>query len=106
MRPWAEAICFRLASHLLFNVRGNAILGLGHIARTCRQLDLSRALPVISLGLSDPHDYVRGQADSAASDLHTYLGVVVPGYDTELTNRVVALAQDLLEFNGTLRTDE
>lgn len=33
-------------------------------------------------------------------------GVVVPGYDTELTNRVVALAQDLLEFNGTLRTDE
>jgi hypothetical protein len=31
---WAEEICLALAQHPHFNVRGNAILGMGHIART------------------------------------------------------------------------
>jgi len=47
-QAWAERVCFELAGHPNFNVRGNALLGLGHIARTCRQLDLSRAMPLIA----------------------------------------------------------
>lgn len=74
-REWAEEICYRLASHPDFNVRGNAVLGLGHIARTCRALNLPVALPVISRALTDAHDYVRGQAECAAEDLQTYLNV-------------------------------
>ena len=30
---WVESICLRLANHTNFNVRGNAVLGFGHIAR-------------------------------------------------------------------------
>jgi len=43
-REWAEGICFQLARHPNFNVRGNAILGLGHIAHTCRALNTEAAL--------------------------------------------------------------
>ncbi|ALV09194.1 HEAT repeat domain-containing protein [Roseateles depolymerans] len=93
-QAWAEGVCFSLAGHQDFNVRGNAILGLGHIARTCRTLNLERAVPLIAKALADPHDYVRGQADSAACDLQLYLGVAVPGYDTshaeELVNAIEA----------------
>jgi len=77
-REWAEGICFQLARHPNFNVRGNAILGLGHIARTCRALNTEAALPLISQALADPHAYVRGHAVEAASDLLVYLNVRVP----------------------------
>lgn len=97
VQEWAEAICFNLASHPDFNVRGNAILSLGHIARTCRRLSLERAVPLIASALSDPHEYVRGHASSAACDLQVYLGVEVPGYDTahteELSKAVEGLRQ-------------
>lgn len=76
-REWAEAICYKLSDHPDFTVRGNAVLGLGHIARTCGSLDLARAVPIISRALSDPHAYVRGQADSAASDVQVYLKVQI-----------------------------
>lgn len=79
-REWAEEICFKLANHPNFNVRGNAILGLGHIARTCRELNLERAIPVISHALADQDPFVRGHADDAASDLKVFLGVSVPGH--------------------------
>lgn len=68
-RQWAEEICFTLAEHPHFNVRGNAILGLGHIARKCRSLNLERAIPLITQALADPDEYVRGHAYDAASDL-------------------------------------
>ena len=100
-QAWAEEICFRLVDHPHFNVRGNAILGLGHIARTCRQLDLSRALPVISQALSDSHKYVRGHAGSAACDLHMYLVVAVPGYDLAHTDALVSIAKELLAQRAT-----
>jgi hypothetical protein len=74
-RAWAEDICCRLANHPHFNVRGNAVLGLGHIARTCRELNLAVAAPIISQALTDPHDFVRGQAECAAEDLLVYLNV-------------------------------
>lgn len=77
---WAEKICLQLASHPHFNVRGNAVLGLGHIARTCRALNLELAVPVIAVALHDPHDFVRGHAFTAAENLNTYLGVKVPGF--------------------------
>lgn len=77
---WAEKICLQLAGHEHFNVRGNAVLGLGHIARTCRTLNLDLAVPVIAEAMHDPHDFVRGHALSAAEELNTYLGVKVPGY--------------------------
>jgi hypothetical protein len=77
-RGWAEEICFRLAAHPNFNVRGNAILGLGHIARTCRALNLERTIPIISHALTDQDPFVRGQAEGAADDLKVFLGVSVP----------------------------
>lgn len=95
-QAWAERICFELAGHPDFNVRGNALLGLGHIARTCHQLDLSRAMPLISQALSDPHEYVHGHANDAACDLQMYMGVVVPGYDASRTD-------DLIETINNLR---
>lgn len=78
-REWAERICIALASHESFEVRGNAILAFGHIARTCRALDTHRIVPLVSRALSDPHEYVRGHADDAASDIRAFLGVEVPG---------------------------
>lgn len=71
----AERACLALARHPHANVRGNAILGFGHLARTAgviRAEDDVRAL--VSAALDDREDYVRGQADSAASDLAFFLG--------------------------------
>ena len=80
-RHWAEELCFKLAKHPDFTVRGNAILGLGHIARTCRELNLEQAVPLIYSALKDTHEYVRGQAECAADDLNVYLGVLVPSHE-------------------------
>jgi len=77
---WSEAICLSLAQHPHFNVRGNAVLGFGHLARTCRQLNLTAVIPIIAAALRDEHEYVRGHAEDAAGDLMHYLGVHVPGY--------------------------
>jgi hypothetical protein len=71
-RAWATSICLRLSSHPHFNVRGNAILGLGHIARRYGDLDDS-ARAVIEAGLCDANAYVRGQADAAADDVRHFL---------------------------------
>jgi len=77
-RAWVERICFQLAEHPHFNVRGNAILGLAHIARTCRELNTAVAVPLISKALTDPHEYVRAHASDAAADLLHFLKVAVP----------------------------
>jgi hypothetical protein len=69
----AFATCARLADHPDFGVRGNAMLGFGHIARRHRRLD-ERALPMIEAGLQDSAAWVRGQADSAAEEVQTLLG--------------------------------
>jgi hypothetical protein len=71
---WAESLCHRLASNPEPNVRGNALLGLGHIARIHRSLDLGRAAALIRAGLKDSDPFVRGQADSAADDVRHYVG--------------------------------
>jgi len=69
----AFATCARLAEHPDLGVRGNAMLGFGHIARRHRRLD-ERALPMIEAGLQDSAAWVRGQADSAAEEVQTLLG--------------------------------
>lgn len=70
---WAEDVCLRLSNHENFNVRGNAILGFGHIARIHRKLNKRIIKPIIENALSDESDYVRGQADSAADDVEHIL---------------------------------
>lgn len=99
-REWAEHICITLASHPNFNVRGNAILGFGHIARTCRALTTEQIIPLISRALTDPDDYVRSHADNAACDLQVYLGVLVPGYDTAKTEMVYETILEVLQKNA------
>jgi hypothetical protein len=70
---WAEGICLRLAKHEHANVRGNAILGFGHIARIHRRLDEQGVRPLLETALRDESDYVRGQADAAADDVEYFL---------------------------------
>jgi hypothetical protein len=77
---WSEAICISLSQHPQFNVRGNAILGFGHLARTCGHLDLAQVVPIVAAGLKDDHEYVRGHALDVAEDIYCYLGSQVPGY--------------------------
>src|SRR5262245_1725366 len=66
---WSEEICLQLASHENPGVRGNAVLGLGHLARTAGGLDRERCMPIITRALRDPDRYVRGHASSAADDV-------------------------------------
>jgi hypothetical protein len=70
--PWAAAVCLQFARHSHVNLRGNAILGLGHLARRFGRLD-PVAREVIEDGLRDGDDYVRGQAEAAADDVHHFL---------------------------------
>ena len=71
---WAQGVCQRLAAHEHFNVRGNAILGFGYLARIHRRMDRSVVLPLVEGGLVDSHEYVRGQAHAAADDIVHFLG--------------------------------
>lgn len=70
---WAEAICLRLAHHSSEAVRGNAILGFGHIARIHRQLTQTLTQPAIEHALHDESSYVRSQAENAADDVNLFL---------------------------------
>jgi hypothetical protein len=71
---WAQTICHRLTSHAAAQVRANAILGLGHIARTCRQLNLELAIPAIERGLRDETFAVRQNAREVTAELQVFLG--------------------------------
>ena len=71
---WAQEVCIRLAAHPHANVRGNAVLAFGHLARTCGALDEPRVRPLIESALHDQDDYVRGQAHAAADDAGHFLG--------------------------------
>ena len=72
-REWAQACCAELARHRNANVRGNALAGLGHLARRFGQLDPQRIKRIVSIALWDRSDYVRAQAKSAVEDLATFL---------------------------------
>lgn len=71
---YAQDLCVRLSSHSHFNVRGNALLGFGHISRVHRQLDQSVVQPIVEAALHDLSDYVRGHAVDAMDDTAHFLG--------------------------------
>jgi hypothetical protein len=70
---WAQLCCVQLSRHRNAVVRGNAVLGLGHLARRFGQLDPQRVRRVVDRALHDRSPFVREQADSAADDLETFL---------------------------------
>jgi hypothetical protein len=70
---WAQQICLCLSRHANNTVRGNAILGFGHIARIHRTLDREKVEPALMRALSDPDEYVRGHARDAVDDVAHYL---------------------------------
>jgi hypothetical protein len=63
----------RLAGHENADVRGNAVVGFGHIARINRKLTESRVRLLIEDASRDENDYVRGHAESAADDVELFL---------------------------------
>lgn len=70
---WAEQTCVALASHGDATVRGNALLGIAHVARTCRELRSAASVRAVQSGLQDPEAYVRGHAQDARDDIEHYL---------------------------------
>ncbi len=73
-REWAQSCCLQLVRHRNANVRGDAVLAFGHLARRFGQLDAQRVRRLVEIALFDPSEYVRNQANSAADDLSTFLG--------------------------------
>lgn len=71
---WAQAICLRLAGHHHPGVRGNAILGFGHLARTCGDLPEALIKPLVEAARHDPEPFVRNQAEAAMDDLRQFMG--------------------------------
>jgi hypothetical protein len=80
-RELAENCCARLARHRNAMVRGNAMLGFGHLARRFGRLDAQRIKRLVDSALYDGSEYVREQARSAAEDLRTFLA-----WEFELTD--------------------
>jgi hypothetical protein len=72
-QDWAQAVCLTLSRHQDGNVRGNAVLGFGHLARIHGYLDEETVKPVIEAALRDSDEYVRGQAWAAADDIEHFL---------------------------------
>jgi HEAT repeat protein len=72
---WAQSYLISLAGHESPSVRGNAVQGLGHLARLHGKLELESVRPALMAALDDPDPYVRGQAGDAQDDLEVYLGV-------------------------------
>ena len=70
---WAQLICRQLAQHLDSNVRGNAIIGFGYLAMTCRRLCEDIARPIIEAGMQDEDEWVKGHSEDAAEMCMTYL---------------------------------
>ena len=60
---WSEDFCLRLAEHPHVNVRGNAILSFGHLARRFGTLEKPESIDAVRRGLADADEYVRGQAE-------------------------------------------
>ena len=70
---WAFNICRTLAIHADPRVRGNAILGFGHLARTCGALSQDIG-PLIEAALNDADWDVRAHANDTTHDINHFLG--------------------------------
>jgi hypothetical protein len=77
---FVQRTCIQLSSHSDEIVRGNAVLGLGHLSRLFGRLS-DKAIGIVRERLQDPSDYVRGQAHAAAGDLSHFLGVKLRSED-------------------------
>ena len=77
---WAEQYCLTLALNADPTVRGNAILGFGHLARRFKRVPAS-AVPLVAAALRDVDEHVRGQAESAADDIEFFTQARVRGGD-------------------------
>ncbi len=75
-RSQATNLVRMLVNHHDEYVRGNTVLGIGHIARRFGSVppDLRAA---VRAALRDPSEHVRGHAMSAADDLHTFADINV-----------------------------
>ena len=70
---WAEMICHKLISNSDGIVRGNAALGLGHIARVFGSLDRQKAVKALKQLCKDEDEFVRGQAEGGLEDVRGFL---------------------------------
>lgn len=73
---FARMACVRLSEHEDESIRGNAVLGFGHLARLFAELG-DQEIAIVKRSLNDPSDYVRQKAHSAADDLKQFLGIDV-----------------------------
>jgi hypothetical protein len=70
---WLQHVLLRHLRHEHSWVRGVAAMGLGHVARLHRQLDLDKCLPALKILLVDPDKTVRGKAEDALDDIRMYV---------------------------------
>lgn len=77
---YVENLCYEFGVSPNEVLRGNAILALGHLARRFGELE-TRAARLVEGGLSDPSEYVRGQAWAAADDVTHFLGWSIAGFN-------------------------
>jgi hypothetical protein len=70
---YAQDICLQLAEHSDENVRANACLGLGYIARIHRRLEKNLVKPVLARELWSQTDR-RGTIENAIEDINLFLG--------------------------------
>ncbi|HVV53151.1 MAG TPA: hypothetical protein VHO06_26070 [Polyangia bacterium] len=75
----ANSLCKQLSTHSDEFIPGNAVLGLGHLARRSGSSD-DEAVGIVAAGLHDPSQYVREQAWAAADDIESFVRVKVPGF--------------------------
>lgn len=72
---WSAAFLLSLIAHDNANVRGNTLLGFGHLARRFRAVPSTASVAAaITAGLADSDAFVRGQADAAADDFQQFVG--------------------------------
>lgn len=69
---FAQHMMLRYVEHDNENIRGIAILGLGHIARIHGTLDKASVLPIVEQALQDRSAFVRGHADAAMDDIQFF----------------------------------
>jgi hypothetical protein len=81
----AHDVCAKLTAHPDSTVRGNAVLGFGHLARRFRTLHLATVEPIYRLALKSKDDYVRMQANDMLDDIRYYLNLGESWPDTERT---------------------
>jgi len=74
---WCQDRCLALVDHESEAVRRIAVLGLGHLARLHRQLDVPHVVPRLRELLNDP--VLGGAAEDALDDIAVFLPDPEPG---------------------------